>query len=117
MTDGGHCQGSSLKNHEVPEISNTGTSNGEEMKDPVEISGEPDSILTDSIQSKACPASNEKRRTSSPEGPPPSGNLTNGQRPHRGFAIKGLSAPQSRTSSSSTLPKVTLHDLDMHYCA
>ncbi|KAM8859718.1 ADP-ribose glycohydrolase MACROD2 isoform 2-T2 [Spinachia spinachia] len=37
---------------DVSEISNTGTSNGEEMKDPVESSEEPDSILTDSIQSK-----------------------------------------------------------------
>ncbi|XP_037322383.2 ADP-ribose glycohydrolase MACROD2 isoform X1 [Pungitius pungitius] len=37
---------------DVSEISHTGTSNGEEMKDPVERSEEPDSILTDSIQSK-----------------------------------------------------------------
>ncbi|KAI9519955.1 hypothetical protein NQZ68_022982 [Dissostichus eleginoides] len=34
------------------EMNNTETSNGEEMKDPVESSEEPDSILTDSIQSK-----------------------------------------------------------------
>ncbi|XP_035848554.1 ADP-ribose glycohydrolase MACROD2 isoform X2 [Sander lucioperca] len=36
----------------VSEINNAGTSNGEEMKDHVESSEEPDSILTDSIQSK-----------------------------------------------------------------
>ncbi|XP_036978750.1 ADP-ribose glycohydrolase MACROD2 isoform X5 [Acanthopagrus latus] len=35
-----------------PEVNNTGTSNGEEMKDLVEGSEEPDSIPTDSIQSK-----------------------------------------------------------------
>ncbi|XP_075933197.1 ADP-ribose glycohydrolase MACROD2 isoform X1 [Anarhichas minor] len=43
---------STVEMEDVPEISNTGTSNGEEMKDPVESSEEPDSILTDSIQSK-----------------------------------------------------------------
>ncbi|XP_060942903.1 ADP-ribose glycohydrolase MACROD2 isoform X2 [Limanda limanda] len=35
-----------------PEINDTGTSNGEGMKDPVESSEEPDSIPTDSNQSK-----------------------------------------------------------------
>ncbi|KAI4813301.1 hypothetical protein KUCAC02_024634, partial [Chaenocephalus aceratus] len=34
------------------ETNSTETSNGEEMKDPVESSEQPDSILTDSIQSK-----------------------------------------------------------------
>ncbi|XP_068424605.1 ADP-ribose glycohydrolase MACROD2 isoform X2 [Clinocottus analis] len=43
---------STVEMEEASEVSNTGTSNGEEMKDPVEISGEPDSIPTDSIQSK-----------------------------------------------------------------
>ncbi|KAK5853800.1 hypothetical protein PBY51_014926 [Eleginops maclovinus] len=37
---------------EDSDMNNTGTSNGEEMKDPVESSEEPDSILTDIIQSK-----------------------------------------------------------------
>ncbi|XP_034753415.1 ADP-ribose glycohydrolase MACROD2 isoform X5 [Etheostoma cragini] len=37
---------------DVSEINNAGTSNGEEMKDHVESSEEPDSSLTDSIQSK-----------------------------------------------------------------
>uniref|UniRef100_A0AAQ4RBF4 Mono-ADP ribosylhydrolase 2 n=1 Tax=Gasterosteus aculeatus aculeatus TaxID=481459 RepID=A0AAQ4RBF4_GASAC len=44
---------------DVSEISNTGTSNGEEMKDPVESSEEPDSLLTDSIQSKDTVEKNE----------------------------------------------------------
>ncbi|XP_034407767.1 ADP-ribose glycohydrolase MACROD2 isoform X3 [Cyclopterus lumpus] len=43
---------STVEMEEVSEISNTGTSNGEEMKDERKISEEPDSILTDSIQSK-----------------------------------------------------------------
>ncbi|XP_037638279.1 ADP-ribose glycohydrolase MACROD2 isoform X1 [Sebastes umbrosus] len=43
---------STVEMEDVPEINNTGTSNGEEIKDPVESSEEPDSILTDSIQSK-----------------------------------------------------------------
>ncbi|XP_074532201.1 ADP-ribose glycohydrolase MACROD2 isoform X2 [Halichoeres trimaculatus] len=37
---------------DVSEVNDTGTSNGEEMKDHVESSEEPDSNLTDSIQSK-----------------------------------------------------------------
>ncbi|XP_027133537.1 ADP-ribose glycohydrolase MACROD2 isoform X1 [Larimichthys crocea] len=37
---------------DVSEINNTGTSNGEEMKDSVELSEEPDLIPPDSIQSK-----------------------------------------------------------------
>lgn len=43
---------STVEMEDVSEINNTGTSNGEEMKDPVESSEERDSILTDSIQSK-----------------------------------------------------------------
>ncbi|XP_070696985.1 ADP-ribose glycohydrolase MACROD2 isoform X3 [Pempheris klunzingeri] len=42
----------SVEMEDVSEINNTGTSNGEEMKDHVESLEEPDSILTDSIQSK-----------------------------------------------------------------
>ncbi|CAN9499954.1 unnamed protein product [Ophioblennius macclurei] len=37
---------------DVTEVNDTGTSNGEEMKDHVESSEQPDSIVTDSIQSK-----------------------------------------------------------------
>ncbi|XP_054455857.1 ADP-ribose glycohydrolase MACROD2 isoform X3 [Anoplopoma fimbria] len=43
---------STVEMEDFSEMNNTGTSNGEEMKDPVESSEEPDSILTDSIQSK-----------------------------------------------------------------
>ncbi|XP_078128755.1 ADP-ribose glycohydrolase MACROD2 isoform X1 [Sander vitreus] len=43
---------STVDMEDVSEINNAGTSNGEEMKDHVESSEEPDSILTDSIQSK-----------------------------------------------------------------
>ncbi|XP_035519070.1 ADP-ribose glycohydrolase MACROD2 isoform X1 [Morone saxatilis] len=43
---------SSVEMEDVSAINNTGTSNGEEMKDLVKSSEEPDSILTDSIQSK-----------------------------------------------------------------
>ncbi|XP_054874409.1 ADP-ribose glycohydrolase MACROD2 isoform X1 [Amphiprion ocellaris] len=43
---------STVEMEDVSEINDTGTSNGEEMKDHVESSEEPDSILTDSIQSK-----------------------------------------------------------------
>ncbi|TKS85383.1 hypothetical protein D9C73_019959 [Collichthys lucidus] len=39
---------------DVSEINNTGTSNGEEMKDSVEPSEEPDLIPPDSIQSKGA---------------------------------------------------------------
>ncbi|XP_029376593.1 ADP-ribose glycohydrolase MACROD2 isoform X2 [Echeneis naucrates] len=44
---------------DVTEINDTGTSNGDETKDPVESSGEPDSIPTDSIQSKDTCEKNE----------------------------------------------------------
>ncbi|XP_022599409.1 O-acetyl-ADP-ribose deacetylase MACROD2 isoform X1 [Seriola dumerili] len=43
---------STAEMEDASEINDTGTSNGEEMKDHVESSGEPDSIPTDSIQSK-----------------------------------------------------------------
>ncbi|XP_032396415.1 ADP-ribose glycohydrolase MACROD2 isoform X6 [Etheostoma spectabile] len=43
---------STVEMEDVSEIDNAGTSNGEEMKDHVESSEEPDSILTDSTQSK-----------------------------------------------------------------
>ncbi|XP_028458890.1 ADP-ribose glycohydrolase MACROD2 isoform X4 [Perca flavescens] len=43
---------STVDMEDVSEINNAGTSNGDEMKDYVESSEEPDSILTDSIQSK-----------------------------------------------------------------
>lgn len=43
---------STVEMEDVSEVNDTGTSNGEEMKDHVESSEEPDSILTDSIQSK-----------------------------------------------------------------
>ncbi|XP_042288847.1 ADP-ribose glycohydrolase MACROD2 isoform X1 [Thunnus albacares] len=43
---------STVEMEDVSEIDKTGTSNGEEIKDHVEISEEPDSVLTDSIQSK-----------------------------------------------------------------
>ncbi|XP_070772326.1 ADP-ribose glycohydrolase MACROD2 isoform X4 [Enoplosus armatus] len=43
---------STVEMEDVSEKNDTGTSNGEEMKDHVESSEEPDSILTDSIQSK-----------------------------------------------------------------
>ncbi|XP_070834076.1 ADP-ribose glycohydrolase MACROD2 isoform X5 [Chaetodon trifascialis] len=43
---------STVEMEDVSEINNTGTSNGEEVKDLVESSEEPDSTLTDSIQSK-----------------------------------------------------------------
>ncbi|XP_056291451.1 ADP-ribose glycohydrolase MACROD2 isoform X1 [Pseudoliparis swirei] len=56
---------STVEMEEVSEISNTGTSNGEEMKDPVEISGEPDSILTDSIQSKEAGCIEQEKSFSS----------------------------------------------------
>ncbi|XP_029961767.1 ADP-ribose glycohydrolase MACROD2 isoform X2 [Salarias fasciatus] len=42
----------SVEMEDVTEVNDTGTSNGEEMKDPVESSEQPDSIVTDSIQSK-----------------------------------------------------------------
>ncbi|XP_039995061.1 ADP-ribose glycohydrolase MACROD2 isoform X3 [Xiphias gladius] len=43
---------STVEMEDVSEINDTGTSNGEEMKDHVESSEEPNSIPTDSIQSK-----------------------------------------------------------------
>uniref|UniRef100_A0A3B4ZQ66 Mono-ADP ribosylhydrolase 2 n=1 Tax=Stegastes partitus TaxID=144197 RepID=A0A3B4ZQ66_9TELE len=43
---------STVEMEDVSEINDTGTSNGEETKDRVESSEEPDSILTDSIQPK-----------------------------------------------------------------
>lgn len=43
---------STVEMEDVSEVNDTGTSNGEELKDHVEGSEEPDSILTDSIQSK-----------------------------------------------------------------
>ncbi|XP_059214747.1 ADP-ribose glycohydrolase MACROD2 isoform X4 [Centropristis striata] len=43
---------STVEMEDISKINNTGTSNGEEMKDHVESSEAPDSILTDSIQSK-----------------------------------------------------------------
>ncbi|XP_076599763.1 ADP-ribose glycohydrolase MACROD2 isoform X5 [Chaetodon auriga] len=43
---------STVEMEDVSEINNTGTSNGEEVKDLVPSSEEPDSTLTDSIQSK-----------------------------------------------------------------
>ncbi|XP_071337282.1 ADP-ribose glycohydrolase MACROD2 isoform X2 [Trachinotus anak] len=51
-TEGDDTAKSTVEMEDVSEINNTGTSNGEEMKDCVESSGEPDSIPTDSIQSK-----------------------------------------------------------------
>uniref|UniRef100_A0A3B4T9N3 Mono-ADP ribosylhydrolase 2 n=2 Tax=Seriola TaxID=8160 RepID=A0A3B4T9N3_SERDU len=45
---------STAEMEDASEINDTGTSNGEEMKDHVESSGEPDSIPTDSIQSKGA---------------------------------------------------------------
>ncbi|XP_062257295.1 ADP-ribose glycohydrolase MACROD2 isoform X1 [Platichthys flesus] len=51
MEDGDTAK-STVDMEDGPEINDTGTSNGEGMKDPVESSEEPDSIPTDSNQSK-----------------------------------------------------------------
>ncbi|XP_041802995.1 ADP-ribose glycohydrolase MACROD2 isoform X5 [Chelmon rostratus] len=51
-TDDDDTAQSTVEMEDVSEINNTGASNGEGVKDLVESSEEPDSILTDSIQSK-----------------------------------------------------------------
>ncbi|KAM6997298.1 ADP-ribose glycohydrolase MACROD2 [Tautogolabrus adspersus] len=51
-TDDDHTAKSTVEMEDVSEVNDTGTSNGEEMKERVESPEEPDSILTDSNQSK-----------------------------------------------------------------
>ncbi|KAM7408987.1 hypothetical protein PAMA_002618 [Pampus argenteus] len=57
---------STMEMEDVSEINETGSSNAEEIKDHVEISEEPDSVVTDSIQSK-----DEKTYLADPSHPGP----------------------------------------------